>query len=61
MRRSVIAEKYDDIIGAIYAGQSAIRVDTIIRFQDGTTQDIRTTLAVALTAGAPAADVMAAE
>ena len=62
VRRSVIAEKYDDIIGAIYAGQSAIRVDTIIRFQDGTTQDIRTTLAVAdLTAGAPAADVMAAE
>ena len=46
VRRSVICEKYDDIIGAIYAGQSAIRVDTIIRFQDGTTQRIRTTLAV---------------
>ena len=59
MRRSV-AEKYDDIIGAIYAGQSPSV--TIIRFQDGTTQRIRTTLAVVeLTAGAPAADVMAAE
>ena len=62
VRRSVIAEKYDDIIGAIYAGRSAIDVDTIIRFQDGTTQRIRTTLAVVdLAAGAPAADVMAAE
>jgi long-chain acyl-CoA synthetase len=46
VRRSVIHEKYADIIEAIYGGKRDIPVDTVIRFQDGTTQRIRTTLAV---------------
>jgi long-chain acyl-CoA synthetase len=46
VRRSVINEKYADIIDAIYAGKQDIPVDTMIRFQDGTTQRIRTTLRV---------------
>ncbi|HLJ00978.1 MAG TPA: AMP-binding protein, partial [Bradyrhizobium sp.] len=46
VRRGVINEKYADIIAAIYAGKSDIPVDTTIRFQDGTTQRIRTTLKV---------------
>jgi long-chain acyl-CoA synthetase len=46
VRRSVINEKYADIIDAIYGGKRDIPVDTIIRFQDGTTQRIRTTLRV---------------
>lgn len=46
VRRSVINEKYADIIDGIYGGARDIPVDTIIRFQDGTTQRIRTTLAV---------------
>jgi long-chain acyl-CoA synthetase len=46
VRRSVINEKYADIIDAIYEGKSDILVDTVIRFQDGTTQRIRTTLRV---------------
>ncbi|KRR25027.1 AMP-dependent synthetase [Bradyrhizobium lablabi] len=46
VRRSVINEKYADIIDAIYAGKHDIPVDTVIRFQDGTTQRIRTTLRV---------------
>jgi len=46
VRRSVINEKYADIIDAIYGGKSDIPVDTVIRFQDGTTQRIRTTLRV---------------
>ena len=46
VRRSVINEKYDDIIEAIYADRPEIDVDTVIRFQDGTTQRIRTKLPV---------------
>jgi len=46
VRRSVIGEKYADIIDAIYRGDASIPVDTVIRFQDGTTQRIRTTLKV---------------
>jgi long-chain acyl-CoA synthetase len=46
VRRGVVNEKYADIIEAIYGGKRAIPVDTTIRFQDGTTQRIRTTLKV---------------
>ncbi|WP_407518562.1 long-chain fatty acid--CoA ligase [Methylobacterium oryzisoli] len=46
VRRGVINEKYADLIDTIYAGQPVYRVDTVIRFQDGTTQRIRTTLPV---------------
>lgn len=60
VRRSVINEKYADIIDAIYGGKSDIPVDTVIRFQDGTTQRIRTTLRV-VDLGAPASMAEAAE
>jgi len=46
VRRSVINEKYAEIIDALYSGRSEIPVDTVIRFQDGTTQRVRTTLEV---------------
>ena len=46
VRRGVINEKYGDIIGAIYAGNSTIPVDTTVAFQDGTKQRIRTVLQV---------------
>ena len=46
VRRSVINEKYATIIDAIYGGKPAIDIDTVIKFQDGTTQRIRTTLNV---------------
>jgi long-chain acyl-CoA synthetase len=46
VRRSVINEKYASIIDGIYGGAHDIPVDTVIRFQDGTTQRIRTTLEV---------------
>jgi long-chain acyl-CoA synthetase len=46
VRRSVINQKYTDIIDGIYNDQSDIKVDTVIRFQDGTTQRIRTVLKV---------------
>jgi long-chain acyl-CoA synthetase len=46
VRRSVINEKYASIIDGIYGGAREIPVDTVIKFQDGTTQRIRTTLEV---------------
>jgi long-chain acyl-CoA synthetase len=46
VRRGVINEKYGDIIDAIYRGERNIPVDTVIRFQDGTTQRVRTSLRV---------------
>lgn len=51
VRRGVIAEKYADIIGAIYAGEQAVKIDTMIAFQDGTRQRVRTTLQVRDLAG----------
>ena len=59
VRRGVINEKYADIINAIYHGDANIPVDTVIRFQDGTTQRVRTTLKVVDLA--PAATAEAAE
>jgi len=43
-----------DIIEAIYADRPAIDVDTVITFQDGTRQRIRTRLDVVDLAAAPA-------
>ncbi len=46
VRRGVVNEKYADIIDAIYSDVASVPVDTVITFQDGTTQRIRTTLRV---------------
>lgn len=46
VRRGVINEKYADIIDGIYGGADDIPVDTVIRFQDGSSQRIRTRLRV---------------
>jgi len=57
VRRSVINEKYAGIIDALYAGRHDIPVDTVIRFQDGTTQRVRTRLRVVdLTGGTAMAE-----
>jgi long-chain acyl-CoA synthetase len=62
VRRNVIGEKYSDIIAAIYAGRPEIDIDTLIRFQDGTTQRVQTTLAVvALDVAEPGVMTLAAE
>jgi long-chain acyl-CoA synthetase len=53
VRRGVINEKYAGIIDAIYRGDPTIPVDTVIRFQDGSTQRVRTSLRVVDLAHAP--------
>ncbi|EJW12049.1 Long-chain-fatty-acid--CoA ligase [Rhodovulum sp. PH10] len=62
VRRGVINERYAEIIEAMYAGATEIPVDTTIKFQDGTTQRIRTRLTVVDLAGsaAPAESVAVA-
>jgi long-chain acyl-CoA synthetase len=59
VRRGVINEKYADIIDALYSDAASIPVDTVITFQDGTTQRIRTSLRV-VDLGAPVASAKAA-
>lgn len=47
VRRGVVAEKYGDIIEAMYSGATEVRIDTEIVFQDGSRQRIRTTPPIA--------------
>ena len=47
VRRGVVSEKYVDIIEAIYAGKTEVKIDTEIAFQDGSRQRIRTTMPIA--------------
>jgi long-chain acyl-CoA synthetase len=60
VRRSVVNQKYADIIDAIYGDIPSVPVDTVITFQDGTTQRIRTTLRVIDLGGAAPAATRAA-
>jgi long-chain acyl-CoA synthetase len=46
VRRSVVGEKYLDIIDAVYRGEKIVPIDTVIAFQDGTKQRIKTQVAV---------------
>lgn len=46
VRRSVVAEKYADIIDTIYSDKGYVDIDTMITFQDGSQQRIQTVIAV---------------
>jgi long-chain acyl-CoA synthetase len=46
IRRSIVNDKYADIIEALYSDTTAIDVDTVITFQDGTKQRVQTALNV---------------
>lgn len=46
VRRSVIAQKYGDIIDAIYQNQNIVDIDTVVVFQDGTKARIQTQLKI---------------
>jgi long-chain acyl-CoA synthetase len=46
VRRGVVAEKYADIIDAVYAGNDQVDIDTMITFQDGSKTRIQTSVKV---------------
>jgi long-chain acyl-CoA synthetase len=47
VRRSVIADKYSDIIESLYSNADMVDIDTVITFQDGSNSRIKTQLKVA--------------
>ena len=47
VRRTVIADKYGDIIDSIYDNKPMVDIDTVITFQDGGSSRIKTQLNVA--------------
>ena len=46
VRRAFVEERYKHVIDGIYAGESAIAIDTTIKFQDGKTSRIKTLLTI---------------
>ena len=46
VRRGFIGERYKDVIEAMYDGRTAVAIDATIKFQDGRTARIKTTVAV---------------
>ena len=46
VRRAFVEERYKHVIEGMYAGEDAIPIDAIIKYQDGKTSRIRTTLTV---------------
>ena len=46
IKRGVIQEKYEDIIETIYSDADKVDIDTVIAFQDGTSQRINTSIKV---------------
>jgi long-chain acyl-CoA synthetase len=46
VRRAFVGERYKHVIEGMYAGEDAIPIDAIIKYQDGKTSRIRTTLTV---------------
>ncbi len=46
VRRGFVDQKYADIIEGIYAGKSQIPVDAVIKYQDGKTSQLKTTIIV---------------
>ena len=46
VRRAFVGERYRHVIEGIYAGAASIPIDAVIKYQDGKTSQIRTTLAI---------------
>ena len=46
VRRHFVEEKYSEIIEGMYAGKDSIKIEAVIKFQDGKTSTIKTVMAV---------------
>jgi long-chain acyl-CoA synthetase len=46
LRRRFITERYEDLIQAICTGQTTFEATLLVRYEDGTTREIRTTLPI---------------
>jgi len=46
VRRAFVGERYKHVIEGMYGGASAIPIDAVIKYQDGKTSNIKTTLVV---------------
>jgi long-chain acyl-CoA synthetase len=46
VRRAFVEERYQEVIAALYSDARQVPIDALIRFQDGKTARIRTTLQV---------------
>ena len=46
VRRAFVGDRYKHVIEEMYAGQTAIPIDAVIKYQDGKTSNIKTTLVV---------------
>ena len=46
VRRAFVGDRYQHVIEEMYAGQTAIPIDAVIKYQDGKTSNIKTTLVV---------------
>ncbi len=46
VRRAFVGERYQHVIEGMYGGQQSIPIDAVIKYQDGKTSRIRTSLAV---------------
>jgi long-chain acyl-CoA synthetase len=46
VRRAFVENRYQEVIAALYGGQGEVAIDTTIKYQDGRTARIHTTLLV---------------
>ena len=46
VRRRFIADKYSELIEALYTGQDSVDIDAQVTFEDGRTGSIQATLAI---------------
>jgi long-chain acyl-CoA synthetase len=46
VRRAFVGDRYKHVIEGMYAGMASIPIDAVIKYQDGKTSNIKTTLAV---------------